>query len=175
MKRIAKRRLSCLLSAILLLVMSLDMSTFAGVFEKTARKIDVWDFGGVAESNTEMYQNNISASDWDNCSDVGTNAKFNAASIKFGDLTLITTSGDRLYSTSSKNYGASGYATTKYADGYAANGMFYSNGTGGESRRCFTIDNVKAGDKIVVYMVSSNAATSNLIFKYLGESGKQQD
>ena len=86
MKRIAKRRLSCLLSAILLLVMSLDMSAFAGVFEKTARKIDVWDFGGVAESNTEMYQNNISASDWDNCSDVGTNAKFNAASIKFGDL-----------------------------------------------------------------------------------------
>lgn len=61
MKRIAKRRLSCLLSAILLLVMSLDMSAFAGVFEKTARKIDVWDFGGVAESNTEMYQNNISA------------------------------------------------------------------------------------------------------------------
>lgn len=103
MKRIAKRRLSCLLSAILLLVMSLDMSAFAGVFEKTARKIDVWDFGGVAESNTEMYQNNISASDWDNCSDVGTNAKFNAASIKFGDLTLITTTGDRLYSTSSKN------------------------------------------------------------------------
>ena len=51
--------------------------------------------------------------------------------------------------------------------------MFYSNGTGGESRRCFTIDNVKAGDKIVVYMVSSNAATSNLIFKYLGEAGKQ--
>ena len=45
MKRIAKRRLSCLLSAILLLVMSLDMSAFAGVFEKTARKIDVWDFG----------------------------------------------------------------------------------------------------------------------------------
>lgn len=44
MKRIAKRRLSCLLSAILLLVMSLDMSTFAGVFEKTARKIDVWGF-----------------------------------------------------------------------------------------------------------------------------------
>ena len=85
MKRIAKRRLSCLLSAILLLVMSLDMSAFAGVFEKTARKIDVWDFGGVAESNTEMYQNNISASDWDNCSDVGSNAKFNAASIKFGD------------------------------------------------------------------------------------------
>jgi len=41
MKRIAKRRLSCLLSAILLLVMSLDMSAFAGVFEKTARKIDV--------------------------------------------------------------------------------------------------------------------------------------
>ncbi len=39
MKRIAKRRLSCLLSAILLLVMSLDMSAFAGVFEKTARKL----------------------------------------------------------------------------------------------------------------------------------------
>lgn len=89
MKRIAKRRLSCLLSAILLLVMSLDMSAFAGVFEKTARKIDVWDFGGVAESNTEMYQNNISASDWDNCSDVGTNAKFNAASIKFSVYAVV--------------------------------------------------------------------------------------
>lgn len=39
MKRIAKRRLSCLLSAILLLVMSLDMSAFAGVLKRQQEKL----------------------------------------------------------------------------------------------------------------------------------------
>ena len=78
-----------------------------------------------------------------------------------------------MFSTSSKNYGTNALATTAYDDGYTAGGMYYCNGTGGETRRNVTINNVIAGDKIVVYMASSNAATGTLVFKYLGEDNEQ--
>ena len=42
-------------------------------------------------------------------------------------------------------------------------------------RRNITIANVEAGDKIVVYMASSNAVTGELVFTYLGEDGTQKD
>lgn len=45
--------------------------------------------------------------------------------------------------------------------------MYYCNGTGGETRRNVTINNVIAGDKIVVYMASSNAATGTLVLNIL--------
>lgn len=139
------------------------------------RKIDVWDFGGVQESNTTLYTNNITAADWDNCANVGADAKFVAGTTTFGDLTITHNANDRLYSTSGKNYGSNALGTTKYGDGYQANGMYYCNGTGGDTRRFITIDNVVAGDKIYVYMASSNDVESTLNFTYTGTAGTQNE
>lgn len=170
-----KKRLSCFLCAMLLFVTGIETSAFTGVFAATARKIDVWDFGAVQESDTELYNNHISAQDWEQCENVSSAGKFAEGTTVFGDLTLTHTVNDRLFSTSSKNYGTNALAKTAYADGYTAGGMYYCNGTGGEGRRNITIANVEAGDKIVVYMASSNAVTGELVFTYLGEGGTQKD
>lgn len=53
--------------------------------------------------------------------------------------------------------------------------MFYSNGSGGENRRCVVLNNVTAGDGISVYTGPSNAANSGVEFKYLGTEGEQND
>ena len=53
--------------------------------------------------------------------------------------------------------------------------MFYSNGSGGEARRCVVLNNVTAGDGISVYTGPSNAANSGVEFKYLGTEGEQND
>ena len=170
-----KKRLSCFLCAMLLFVTGIETSAFTGVFAATARKIDVWDFGAVQESDTQLYNNHISAQDWEQCENVSSAGKFAEGTTVFGDLTLTHTVNDRLFSTSSKNYGTNALAKTAYADGYTAGGMYYCNGTGGEGRRNITIANVEAGDKIVVYMASSNAVTGELVFTYLGEGGTQKD
>ena len=60
-----KKRLSCFLCAMLLFVTGIETSAFTGVFAATARKIDVWDFGAVQESDTQLYNNHISAQDWE--------------------------------------------------------------------------------------------------------------
>ena len=52
-----KKRLSCFLCAMLLFVTGIETSAFTGVFAATARKIDVWDFGAVQESDTQLYNN----------------------------------------------------------------------------------------------------------------------
>ena len=49
-----KKRLSCFLCAMLLFVTGIETSAFTGVFAATARKIDVWDFGAVQESDTGL-------------------------------------------------------------------------------------------------------------------------
>ena len=170
-----KKRFSCFLCAMLLFVTGIETSAFTGVFAATARKIDVWDFGAVQESDTQLYNNQISAQDWEQCENVSSAGKFAEGTTVFGDLTLTHTVNDRLFSTSSKNYGTNALAKTAYADGYTAGGMYYCNGTGGEGRRNITIANVEAGDKIVVYMASSNAVTGELVFTYLGEGGTQKD
>ena len=51
-----KKRLSCFLCAMLLFVTGIETSAFTGVFAATARKIDVWDFGAVQESDTTVQQ-----------------------------------------------------------------------------------------------------------------------
>lgn len=173
MRRITKRRLSGLLCAVLMLVTSIDVAAFAAGSDASKRKIDVWDMGAVQEADNSKYNNNITVSDWDSCANVSQAGKFVAGETTFGDLTINHIANDRLFSTSSKNYGTNALATTAYDDGYTAGGMYYCNGTGGETRRNVTINNVIAGDKIVVYMASSNAATGTLVFKYLGEDNEQ--
>lgn len=138
------------------------------------RNIDVWDFGGVQETEA-VYVNNITAADWDAYENLGEGGTFSAdGEVTFGDLTINYKANDRLFSgTSAKNYGDNSLAQTAHEDGYTADGMYYCNGTGGENRRYMTIANVKAGDKIVVYMGAHNAADDVMYFEYLGEDGTQ--
>ena len=173
MRKTTKRRLSSLLCAVLMLVTSIDVTAFAAESKASTRKIDVWDMGTVQEADTDKYNNHITAADWENCDNVSKDGKFVAGETTFGDLTINHNANDRLFSASSKNYGSNALATTAYDDGYTASGMYYCNGTGGEGRRYIAINNVEAGDKIVVYMASSNAANGTLLFKYLGEDNEQ--
>lgn len=172
MRKKVKRCLSGFLAVLFVFVTCMGNVEFAKAADTGTRKIDVWDFGGVQETDTDTYNNNITGAMWDDCSLLSGVAKFSTGKIAFGDLVLTVEANDRLYSGfSQKNYGSSSLSTTKYSDGYAANGMYYCNGTGGANRRLFTISNVKAGDKIVAYMGSSNAAESTIYFKY-AESDK---
>ena len=91
------------------------------------------------EADTVLYNNQITTSDWDNCANVGADGKFAAGTTTFGDLTITHNANDRLYSSSSKNYGSSGMATTAFEDGYKANGMYYCNCTGGSNRIHLTV------------------------------------
>ena len=138
------------------------------------RNIDVWDFGGVQETDA-LYKNNITAADWDAYENLGEGGTFSAdGEVTFGDLTINYKAKDRLFSgTSVKNYGDNGLAQTAHEDGYTADGMYYCNGTGGDNRRYLVMANVQAGDKIVVYMGAHNAADDVLYFEYLGEDGTQ--
>lgn len=138
------------------------------------RNIDVWDFGGVQETDA-IFKNNITAADWDAYENLDNAGTFSAdGEVSFGDLTVNYKAKDRVFSgTSVKNYGANALAQTAHEDGYTADGMFYCNGSGGESRRYLVMDNVKAGDKIVVYMGAHNAADDVLNFQYIGADGTQ--
>ena len=154
MKRSSIRRYCSIFCAMLMLVSCVGNSLIALGADnvREAKKMDVWDFGAVEETNTNIYANHITAADWEATPNVGADAKFTGGTIVFGDLTLSHASGDRLYSISNKNYGTSAAATTQYEDGYKANGQYYANGTGGTGRRHMTIVNVNAGDKFWVYM-----------------------
>ena len=154
MKRSSIRRYCSIFCAMLMLVSCIGNSLIALGADnvREAKKMDVWDFGAVEETNTNIYANHITAADWEATPNVGADAKFTGGTIVFGDLTLSHASGDRLYSISNKNYGTSAAATTQYEDGYKANGQYYANGTGGTGRRHMTIVNVNAGDKFWVYM-----------------------
>ena len=175
-----KKGLCRFLAAALTGVMVLTGSGFGSmtnVLAADGRKIDVWDFGGVEEADTELYTNNVTAATWNEYENLGDGGTFAVTGeVALGDLSITFNANDRLYSgLANKTYGTSSFATTEYEDGYVANGMYYCNGTGGASRRFLTVANVEAGDKIVVYMGAHNAADDNLVFEYLGEDGAQQE
>ena len=189
MAKKAKRFISSLL-ALTMMVSSFAMTNVSSVFA-SGNTIDVWDFGGVEESDTSLYTNHITKTTLDNMTQVSDgSSSYKASKGQFetaGDividdgLTLNVVAKDRLYyDIASGNYGTRGYGTNgkgsnAYADGYTADGMFYSNGSGGEARRCVVLNNVTAGDGISVYTGPSNAANSGVEFKYLGTEGEQND
>ena len=189
MAKKAKRFISSLL-ALTMMVSSFAMANVSSVFA-SGNTIDVWDFGGVEESDTSLYTNHITKATLDNMTQVSDgSSSYKASKGQFetaGDividdgLTLNVVAKDRLYyDIASGNYGTRGYGTNgkgsnAYADGYTADGMFYSNGSGGEARRCVVLNNVTAGDGISVYTGPSNAANSGVEFKYLGTEGEQND
>lgn len=145
------------------------------------RKIDVWDFGGKEETDTDSYQNNVTAQKWIDSGVVAKGGKFSVSgTTTFGDVTVSHNSNDRLYSNLPElaDYNGGSYAPAQYAfsDGYTAAGVYYCNGTGGTSRRNLTIANVQAGDKIVAYAgIQSGSTDTQFIFEGLGAASSQKD
>ncbi len=144
--------------------------------ETGQRNIDVWDLGGKLESDTKTYTNNITP---EAIIAAGINKTY-PGSVVFGDLTVVANgSSDRLYSTveelSGVTYGSYGNATIEYADGYTSAGCYYTNGTGGTSRRYLTIANVQAGDKIVFYGGIHGGSDTQFIFEGQGTASKQKE
>lgn len=171
-----RRSISALMAAIMTIMLCIGNASLTISFAADNRKIDVWDFGGVEESNTDLYNNHITPDTWNNSSDISSAGILVAGTTTFGDMSFSHNANDRIYAPlatkSAGSYGTS--TTTKYSDGYNANGMWYVNGTGGPTRRNITIANVVAGDEIVVYMGSTNG-NSTLHFLYTGEDGNVQD
>ena len=72
-----KKGLCRLLAATLAGLMVLTGSGFSSVgkvFAAEGRKIDVWDFGGVEETDTALYNNNITATTWNEYDNLGKGA-----------------------------------------------------------------------------------------------------
>ena len=177
-RKCARSMVSGILSVILAVVFCIGDISFTksqGVLAAEGGKIDVWDFGAVEETDSQLYANHITQEDWNTCENVSDKGTFTAGTTTFGDLTITHNANDRLYSASTKNYGTSGLASTAYEDGYVAAGMYYCNGTGGPTRRYLSIEHVEAGDKINVYMAASNSASDNVCFLYIGDDGTQED
>ena len=130
----------------------------AGTISAQARKVDVWDFGGVQEKDAS---NHISVADIDNADIIGADGKFTGGDLVFGDLTLKTDKNDRAYYNGKKNYGDQGYTSFDFKDGYLSNGLYYANGKGGEKKRYMLIKNVRAGDTITFYARISNSGDEN--------------
>ena len=138
-----------------------------------ARKIDVWDFGGVQE---EGANNHISISDIDALQNLGADGKFiEAQEISFGDLTFSVDKNDRTYNEGKKNYGSQGYVHTEFDDGYMSAGIWYCNGKGGEKKRFLLLKNVKAGDIVTFYAQTNNAGDEKVHFASVDSEGLRDD
>lgn len=134
---------------------------------KIEAPVSVWDFGGVAESDAELYDNKITLAE------LQAVATPFSANVVFGDVTYIAGSNDRVYCTGNTH----GVYSSTFADGYNGTGRLYANGSGGDSRRCLVIDNVSAGDKLTLYtgLSQSAGADTTLHCLYMGEDGTQDD
>ncbi len=153
-----KRAISRVMAFVM--VISCCFSSVIVTAQAAERNIDVWDFGFAAESGA-YYTNNITQeklnAELDAIGATGglVPADCTSTSMSFGDLTLMYTVKDRFYNTGSNTYGTPG---KKYSDSeYTSNGYYYCNGTGGDGRRCFIVENVKAGDTLIIYSGWSNS------------------
>lgn len=142
----------------------------AGALFSQSRKVEVWDFGGVAEKGAV---NHISVSDIDNLPEIAADGKFSKAEINFGDVTIYPEANDRIYYSGKKNYGKQGYASFSFSDGYVSDGIWYCNGKGAEEKRFIIIRNVKSGDVISLYARTSNAADEKIYFASVDGSGEK--
>ncbi|MDR1753447.1 MAG: hypothetical protein LBR74_00880 [Eubacterium sp.] len=151
---------------------------FAGIEYASYGKIDVWDFGCVQAIDSSLYQNHIPEGFWSEFDGVygegisgQTKGWFseNGGEATFGDLTLTYMRTDRLYAESipEKTYGTQSVQNTVFSDGYTAGGYYYCNGAGKENQRYITIENVRVGDTVSVYLYSQNTDTDNINFKCL--------
>jgi pectinesterase len=161
----SKKVISKLLMLVMFVTTAFTNISNANVFASDIsnnRKIDVWDFGGVQAAG-DVYNNNITAAILDNSATLQ-NTSFTTTT--FGDLSIGNPDlKDRMYyyesdgtTTGKYNYGTSmwGTAVNQYDSTYTAGGCYYCNGSGGNTRRFLTINNVVAGDKISIYGGTSN-------------------
>ena len=136
--------------------------------EPGTRNIDVWDFGGKAESNTSAfkYNNNITANDLKEIVNQG--GAFKAGPASFGDLKMYQAENDKLYTNLSElseyNAGKVTGAQNAYDDGYTAAGMWNGNNTGSSTTRYVEVK-LQAGDKLVAYIGSSGSGDIEYIFE----------
>ncbi len=139
------------------------------------KRIKVWDFSGVEESDASLYYNQITMDTLKGITTLGTDGLFTEnGDLSFGSLALSVLAKDRMYVIGLPN-SYSGAKEVAYSDGYRANGYYYANGTGGNSRRCVTISHVNAGDKIVVYGGLSQNGPEDMHFVYLADAALQDD
>lgn len=180
----AKRRLSGIMAFLMLFSLTLDGFSFTPnqVVSAATKQIDVWDFGGVSETDTELYNNHLSSTYWNDCENVDQYGKFVAVGgsleVSMDDLTISYNANDRLYHNAedaTKNYGEWGKSTYTFEDEYTAQAVYYCNGTGGPSKRYLKIANVNKGDKISVYAGLSNNMQETLNFSNIDFGGTQKD
>ncbi|MBD5521963.1 MAG: hypothetical protein HDR03_12225 [Lachnospiraceae bacterium] len=138
--------------------------------------IQVWDFGGKVEEDTDLYTNNITPGLIRKLGIVAEGGSYKSEGpTAFGDLEMNYVGGDRFYSNipslSAYNAGSYSPAQKTYSDGYASAGAWYGNGAGSAKQRTVTINNVKAGDKIVAYMGNHHdAGECEFTFAYGGDA-----
>ena len=140
----------------------------AGTAVAQARRVDVWDFGGVAAQGAA---NHISVADLDGADIIAADGKFTGGDLTFGDLTLNADKNDRAYYAGKKNYGDQGYTSFDFKDGYVANGLYYANGKGGEKKRYVLLRNVRAGDTVTFYARTSNSGDEKIHFAHVRPDG----
>lgn len=188
MKKHTKRILSSILS-FAMGVSAVFSGNISQVFaQRQATSVEVWDFGGVAQSDGDgvSYTNYITTDFLDNLAAVGdavsgNKGKFLATgTVDFGGgLSVTANSNDRMYylissdgtsSTGLRSAGAQGKALKAYPDGYTANGMYYCNGTGNESRRYITVSDLSANDVVTVYTGPSNTTDTPVYFTNGGQT-----
>ena len=182
MKGRSKRRIGTLLSAVMLT--GTVLSGVQPAFAAEKAKIDVWDFGGV-EEDVSAYENHITTAVLDSMTAVGDEASGSKG--KFidggtfdmgGGLSLTTNANDRIFYNGAdglRSYGSNAKAESAYEDGYTANGMWYANGTGDDTKRFVSIESVNAGDGIAVYAGASNTTDTTVYFEYMGTDAQQKD
>ena len=153
----------------------LGMLFFGASFGLSAqtRTVDVWDFGGVEETDA---QNHIAISDIEGLEELGEDGKFTGPTeYSFGDLTFKVDKNDRAYNSGAKNAGSQSYVHTTFDDGYESDGVWYCNGKGGENKRYLLLENVKSGDVVTFYAQTSNGGDEKIHFSSLGEDGERDD
>lgn len=148
-------------------------------------KIDVWDFAGKEEADTDKYINNITPTVWKTANIIGTGEKkgyFTGESkdvktYDFGDLTMTYHGQDRMYSNldEMQDISVDKKFAQSYTDGYTSAGAWYCNGGGTETTRNVTINNVKAGDKIIAYMGKHNDGQVTFYFAGQGSASAQKE
>lgn len=144
----------------------------SGLFAQ-ARTLDVWDFGGVEENGAT---NHISISDIENIEALGDDGKFTeSGEISFGDLTFKADKNDSSFNGGSKNAGKDAFAYTAFSDGYKAGGAWACGGKGGETKRYLLLNNVKSGDLVSFYAMTSNGESEKIHFVSLDEEGERDD